>query len=130
MTIHVFIKRFIKYLFSLYYDMWSNKLSTVCFNSIQLSFLFEGHWSECGIVFFVKIIVSCSPSFNYFCQCFCIKFKNIFVTFLHNLWKLVTFNPLLFWIAPGLISCIFIWNTIITFFQSMWYTFCKALQSL
>ncbi len=28
----------------------------------------------------------------------------------YKLMRHVTFNPLLFWIAPGLISCIFIWN--------------------
>ncbi len=31
----------------------------------------------------------------------------------------VTFNPLLFWISPGLISCIFIWNKK----KSVWYNF-------
>ncbi len=34
--------RFLKYLFSLY-KRWSNILGTVCFHSIQLSCLFEGH---------------------------------------------------------------------------------------
>ncbi len=43
---------FLKYLFSL---TWSNKLSTVYFHSIQLAHLFEGHWAECGIVFFLSI---------------------------------------------------------------------------
>ncbi len=58
-----FFDRFLKYLFSLYYDRWSNKLlSTVCFHSIQLACLFVGHWTECGIVCFVN------------------KIKNIFLT--------------------------------------------------
>ncbi len=29
-------------------------LSTVCFHSIQLVRLFEGHWAECGSVFCKK----------------------------------------------------------------------------
>ncbi len=64
------------FVLSLFYDRWSNKLSTVCFHSIQLACLFEGHWTKCGIVFVVnkiknnrpkliiKIIVSCSPILN------------------------------------------------------------------
>ncbi len=35
----------------------------------------------------------------------------------------VTFNPLLFWISPGLISCIFIWNkkkfSVVQFYQAL-----------
>ncbi len=46
----------------------------------------------------------------------------------YKLMRHVTFNPLLFWIAPGLISCIFIWNTIIHFFHSLWYTFSRHLS--
>ncbi len=37
----------------------------------------------------------------------------------YKLMRHVTFNPLLFWIAPGLISCIFIWNKK----NSVWYNF-------
>jgi hypothetical protein len=44
-----FFDRFLKYLGFLF--RWANKLlSTVCFHSIQLAGLFEGHWAECGIV--------------------------------------------------------------------------------
>ncbi len=37
----------------------------------------------------------------------------------YKLMRHVTFNPLLFWIASGLISCIFIWNKK----NSVWYNF-------
>ncbi len=37
----------------------------------------------------------------------------------YKLMRHVTFNPLLFWISPGLISCIFIWNKK----NSVWYNF-------
>ncbi len=38
----------------------------------------------------------------------------------YKLVRYVTFKPLLFWIAPGLISCIFIWNLKK---KSVWYNF-------
>ncbi len=45
----------------------------------------------------------------------------------YKLMRHVTFNPLLFWIAPGLILCIFLYEIqCINFFHSLWYTFFKA----
>ncbi len=41
------------FVFSLYYDRWSNKLSTVCI--IQLARLLERHWTECGVVCFCQL---------------------------------------------------------------------------
>ncbi len=51
-----FFDRFLS-VFSLYYDWWSNKLfSTVCFHSIHLAHLSEGHcWAECGSVCFLSV---------------------------------------------------------------------------
>ncbi len=46
------------FVYSLYYDRWSNKLlSTVYINMyiIQLARLFERHWTECGVVCFLSI---------------------------------------------------------------------------